>query len=65
MYHSGTISVHVNLEDTKLNQNLKGVAVQWCNPLTLRLEQSGRVGSIPGRAYHLSIMTRGADLISV
>ena len=24
--------------------------MQWCNPLTLQSEQSGRVGSIPGRS---------------
>ena len=27
----------------------EGVAAQWCNPLTLQAEQSGELGSIPGR----------------
>ena len=28
---------------------IEGVFVQWCNPLTLQPEQSGGVGSIPGK----------------
>ena len=30
---------------------LVGVLEQCCNPLTLHSQQSGGVGSIPGRAY--------------
>ena len=30
-----------------------GVVAQWCDPLTLQPEQSGKVGSIPGRASPL------------
>ena len=37
----------------------QGVVAPWCNPQTLQPEQSGRVGSIPGRTHHLSVMTRG------
>ena len=40
-----------------------GVVAQWCNPLMLQPEQSGRVGSRRGRAsQHLSLMTRGHRL---
>ena len=28
---------------------IEDAVAQWCNPLTLKPEQSGRVGSIPGR----------------
>ena len=31
----------------------EGVLAQWCNPLTLKPEQSGYVGSIPGRSPSL------------
>ena len=31
----------------------EGVEAQWCNSLTLQPEQSGGVGSIPGRAPQL------------
>ena len=42
--------------------NYEGVVVQWCNPLTLKPEQSGALGSIPDGPHHLSIMTRGRGL---
>ena len=29
---------------------VEGIVAQWCNPLNLQPEQSGEVGSIPGRA---------------
>ena len=29
---------------------IEGVVAPWCNPLTLQSEQSGGVGSNPGRA---------------
>ena len=38
------------------------VVAPWCNPLTLQPEQSGGVGSRPGRAHHLSAITRGCGL---
>ena len=31
----------------------EGVVAQWCNPLTSQSEQSGGVGSMPGRAAPL------------
>ena len=33
--------------------SFEGVMEQWCNSLTLQLEQSGGVGSIPGRTQSL------------
>ena len=38
---------------------------QWCNPLTVQPEKSGGMGSIPGRAHHLSVMTWGRRLDSI
>ena len=35
---------------------------QWCNPLTLKPEQSGGVGSRRHRPHHLSVMARGRGL---
>ena len=37
-----------NLNYTKVFTK-EGAVAQWCNPLTLRPEESGRVDSIPGR----------------
>ena len=42
-----------------------GVVVPLCNPLTLQPEQSGRVGSIPGRTPQWSVMTRRRGLDSL
>ena len=32
-----------------LHKGVEGIVAQWCNPLTLKSEQSGRVGSITSR----------------
>ena len=37
-----------------------GVITQWCNPLTLQPEQSGRDGSIPGSAPPLDCHDKGS-----
>ena len=37
----------------------EGVVAQWCNPLTLKPEQSGGVGSIPGRTPPLERHDKG------
>ena len=39
---------------------IEGVVAQWCNPLTLQLEQSGGVGSIPGRTPPLERHDKGS-----
>ena len=38
----------------------EGVVAQWCNPLTLKLEQSGGVGSIPGKTPPLERHDKGS-----
>ena len=38
----------------------EGVVAQWCNPLTLKPEQSGGVGSIPGRTPPLECHDKGS-----
>ena len=38
---------------------LEGVVGQWCNPLTLQSEQSGGVGSLPGRTPPLERHDKG------
>ena len=38
---------------------LEGVVAPWCNPLTLQPEQSGGVGSSPGRAPPLERHDKG------
>ena len=44
---------------------IEGVVAQWCNPLTLKAEQSGGVGSRRGRASPLERHDKGvADSIS-
>ena len=40
----------------------EGAVALWCNPLTLKSEQSGRKGTIPDRANHFSVMTRSGGL---
>ena len=37
----------------------EGVVAHWCNPLTLRPDQSGGVGSIPGRTLALERYDKG------
>ena len=39
---------------------LEGVVAPWCNPLTLQPEQSGGVGSSPGRAPPLERHDKGS-----
>ena len=39
---------------------IEGVVVPWCNPLTLQPEQSGGVGSNPGRAPPLERHDKGS-----
>ena len=41
---------------------IEGVVAQWCNPLTLKSEQSGGVGSNPGRTPPLERHDRGRGL---
>ena len=43
------------------------LVAQWCNPLTLQPEQSGGVGSIPGRAPPLECRDhgRGSSIVKV
>ena len=41
-------------------EDLEGVVAQWCNPLTLQPEQSGGVGSSPGRAPLLERHDKGS-----
>ena len=44
-----------------LNQTShEGVVAPWCNPLTLQPEQSGGVGSSPGRAPPLERHDKGS-----
>ena len=38
----------------------EGVVAPWCNPLTLQPEQSGGVGSNPGRAPSLELHDKGS-----
>ena len=38
----------------------RGVVAPWCNPLTLQPEQSGGVGSSPGRAPSLERHDKGS-----
>ena len=38
----------------------EGVVAPWCNPLTLQPEQSGGVGSSPGRAPPLERHDKGS-----
>ena len=38
----------------------EGVVAPWCNPLTLQPEQSGGVGSSPGRAPSLERHDKGS-----
>ena len=45
----------------ELNISPEGVVAQWCNPLTLQLEQSGGVGSIPGKATLLERHDKGVQ----
>ena len=40
----------------------EGVVVQWCNPLTLKSEQSGGMVQAPVGPHHLSVMTSGRGL---
>ena len=42
------------------NSIYEGVVAQWCNPLTLQPEQSGGVGSSPGRAPPLERHDKGS-----
>ena len=39
---------------------IEGVVAPWCNPLTLQPEQSGGVGSNPGRAPPLERHDKGS-----
>ena len=41
-------------------ERFEGVVAQWCNPLTLQPEQSGGVGSKPGRAPPLERHDKGS-----
>ena len=41
-----TKSIIIHIIDTG---GIEGVVAQWCDPLTSQPEQSGGVGSIPGR----------------
>ena len=41
---------------------IEGVVAQWCNPLTLKPEESGGVVRDAIGPHHLSVMTRGRGL---
>ena len=41
------------------NFECEDVVAEWCNPMTLQSEQSGGVGSIPGRAPTLERRDKG------
>ena len=43
----------------------EGIVAQWCNPLTFQPEQSGGVGSIPGRAPPLERHDKGLCVDSI
>ena len=49
---------HDNTSSTKWP--LEGVVAPWCNPLILQPEQSGGVGSSPGRAPPLEHHDKGS-----
>ena len=42
------------------SDSVEGVVAPWCNPLTLQPEQSGGVGSSPGRAPSLERHDKGS-----
>ena len=44
----------------KIYPIIEGVVAQWCNPLTLKPEQSGGVGSSPGRTPPLERHDKGS-----
>ena len=43
-----------------MSKDSEGVVAQWCNPLTLKPEQSGGVGSRGGRASPLERHDKGS-----
>ena len=45
--------------DPQAEVKLKVLMAQWYNPLTLKSEHSGGMGSSPNRTHNLSVMTRG------
>ena len=47
-------------EDKELTESDEGVVAQWCNPPTLKPEQSGGVGSSPGRTPSLELHDKGS-----
>ena len=48
------------IQDKKSTFKVEGVVAPWCNPLTLQPEQSGGVGSSPGRAPPLERHDKGS-----
>ena len=44
-----------------MKSTIEGVAAEWCNPLTLKSEQSGGVGSSPGRTPSLERHDKGSQ----
>ena len=52
----------IQINSFKLESMVDGVVAHWFNPLTLQPEQSGGVGSIPGRAPKHINMKRGRKL---
>ena len=49
----------INFLQTYLGCTFEGVVAQWCNPPALKSEQSGGVGSIPGRTPSLERHDKG------
>ena len=52
---------NVKFAFTKISLKFEGVVAPWCNPLTLQPEQSGGVGSSPGRAPPLERHDKGSQ----
>ena len=58
MVHLGEALQGVELEFSVLD--IESVVAQWCNPLTVKPEQSGRVGSSPRRTAPLKRLDKGS-----
>ena len=62
MFYHKTLIRNTHIVGTSLVMSVlnEGVVAPWCNPLTLQPEQSGRVGSSPGRAPPLERHDKGS-----
>ena len=57
---TGVDSVSLQVTSLSLIEFIEGVVAPWCNPLTLQPEQSGGMGSNPGRATPLERHDKGS-----